>query len=117
MRSATFIGMAAAWYGAVRGHVVSTRMAIRLRDGLLERLGAANLRVVERVTPSSLHYHLLGTIGNLAGAYSTLLGCVTSGVMLLCNLIYVGWLSPIGIGKRGKSPCSCESNDRPPASA
>ena len=93
----TFAGMAAAWYGAVRGHVVATRMAIRLRDGLLERLGAANLRVVERVSPSSLHYHLLGTIGNLAGAYGTLLGCVTSGVMLLCNLAYVGWLSPAGL--------------------
>ena len=93
----TFIGMAAAWFGAVRGNVVSTRMAIRLRDGLLERLGGANLRLVERVTPPSLHYHLLSTIDNLAGAYRTLLGCVTSGVMLVCNFIYVGWLSPAGL--------------------
>lgn len=93
----TFIGMAAAWYGAVRGYMVSSRMAIRLRDALLERLGAGNLRLVERVSPSSLHYHLLGTIGNLAGAYGTLLGCVTSAVMLVCNFVYVGWLSPAGL--------------------
>jgi putative ATP-binding cassette transporter len=93
----TFLGMAAAWFGAVRGHAVSTRMAIRLRDRLLERLGTANLRVVERVSPASLHYHLLVTINNLASAYGTLLGCVTAGVMLLCNFIYVGWLSPVGL--------------------
>ncbi len=93
----TFLGMAAAWYGAVRGQIVSIRMAIRLRDGLLERLGGANLRLVERVTPSSLNHHLLETIRNLAGAYGTLLSFVTSGVMLLCNFIYVGWLSPAGL--------------------
>jgi putative ATP-binding cassette transporter len=93
----TFLGMAAAWYGAVRGYMVSTRMAIRLRDGLLERLGTGNLRLVERVSPSSLHYHLLGTIDNLATAYGTLLGCVTSAVMLVCNFVYVGWLSPAGL--------------------
>jgi putative ATP-binding cassette transporter len=93
----TFVGMAAAWFGAVRGHVVSTRMAIRLRDSLLDRLGSANLRIVERVSAASLHYHLLGTIGNLASAYGTLLGCVTSGVMLVCNFVYVGWLSPVGL--------------------
>src|SRR5258706_10467564 len=92
-----FLGMAAAWYGAVRGQIVSIRMAIRLRDGLLERLGGANLRLVERVTPSSLNHHPLETIRILAGAYGTLLSFVTSGVMLLCNFIYVGWLSPAGL--------------------
>jgi len=91
------VAIAAGYFGAVRGHVVSTRMAIRLRNTLLDRLGAANLLLVERVGSSALHYHIMSTIGNLAGAYGTMLGFVTSVVILACNFIYLGWLSPPGL--------------------
>lgn len=90
-------GIAAGYFGALRGHVVSTRMAVRLRDRLLDDLGGANLRVIERIGGPALHYHLMATIGNLAGAYGTLLGFATSLVMLTCNFIYIGWLSPAGL--------------------
>jgi putative pyoverdin transport system ATP-binding/permease protein len=91
------IAAVAGYYGAVRGHVVSNRMAIRLRNTLLDRLGAANLLLVERVGSSALHYHLMATIDNLAKAYGTMLGFVTSTVVLACNFIYLGWLSPLGL--------------------
>jgi putative ATP-binding cassette transporter len=91
------IGIGAGYFGALRGHVVSTRMAIRLRDRLLDQLGGANLRVVERTGAPALHYHLMTTISNLAGAYGTLLAFATSLVMLACNFIYIGWLSPVGL--------------------
>ena len=91
------LGIAAAYYGALRGHLVSTRMSIRLRDRLLEDLGRGNLRVVERVGPNALHYHLMTTVQNLASAYETLLTFATSLVMLTCMFAYVGWLSPVGL--------------------
>jgi putative ATP-binding cassette transporter len=91
------IGFGAGYFGALRGHVVSTRMAIQLRDRLLDQIGGGNLRVVERIGGSALHYHLMTTITNLAGAYGTLLAFATSLVMLTCNFIYVGWLSPVGL--------------------
>ncbi len=91
------LAIAAGYFGSIRGHVVSTRMAIRLRNTLLDKLGAANLLLVERVGNSALHYHLMATIGNLASAYGTMLGFVTSVVMLACNFIYLGWLSPAGL--------------------
>jgi len=91
------IVIGAGYFGAIRGLVVSTRMAIRLRNSLLDKLGAANLLLVERVGSSALHYHLMATIGNLAGAYGTMLGFVTSVVILACNFIYLGWLSPPGL--------------------
>ena len=92
------VGIAAGYFGALRGHLVSTRMAIRLRDRLLDELGGANLRVVERIGGSALQYHLMTTITNLAGAYGTVLAFLTSLVMLICNFIYIGWLSPAGLG-------------------
>jgi putative pyoverdin transport system ATP-binding/permease protein len=91
------IGIAAGYYGALRGHLVSTRMSIRLRDRLLDELAGANLRVVERVGTPGLHYHLMVTVHNLASAYETLLGFATSLVMLTCMFAYVGWLSPVGL--------------------
>src|SRR5436190_10296300 len=56
------IAVAAGYLGALRGHTVSTRMAIRLRNRLLDQIGGANLRVVERIGASGLHYHLMATI-------------------------------------------------------
>ena len=91
------IGIAAGYYGALRGHLVSARLSIRLRDRLLDELGAANLRVVERVGTPALHYHLMVTVHNLASAYETLLNFATSLVMLTCMFAYVGWLSPTGL--------------------
>jgi putative ATP-binding cassette transporter len=91
------IGIGAGYYGALRGHLISTRLSIRLRDRLLDELGAANLRIVERVGAPALHYHLMWTIQNLAGAYETLLTFATSLVMLTCMFAYVGWLSPVGL--------------------
>jgi putative ATP-binding cassette transporter len=91
------VALGAGYFVAARGHVVSTRMAIRLRDRLLDRLGAANLRVLERIGGAALHYHLMNTVGGLASAYGTLLGFATSLVMLTCNFVYVGWLSPAGL--------------------
>lgn len=91
------VAIASGYFGSVRGHVVSTRMAIRLRNTLLDKLGAANLLLVERVGNSALHYHLMTTISNLASAYGTMLGFVTSAVILTCNFIYLGWLSPLGL--------------------
>lgn len=91
------VAVASRYFGAVRGHVVSSRMAIRLRNALLERLAAANLRVLERIGSSGLHYHLMTTINNLSAAYGTLLGFVTSFMILACNFVYIGWLSPAGL--------------------
>ncbi len=91
------ISLAAGYLGAVRGKAIADRMAIRLRDQLLDRLGAANLRVVERVGPPGLHYHIMTSVGRLASAYGSLLGFATSLVMLSCNLLYLGWLSPLGL--------------------
>ena len=91
------IGIGAGYYGALRGHLVSTRMSIRLRDRLLDELGGGNLRVVERVGTNALHYHLMVTVHNLASAYETLLSFATSLVMLTCMFAYVGWLSPVGL--------------------
>src|SRR4051812_646267 len=90
-------GIGAGYYGALRGHLLSTRMSIRLRDRLLDELGGANLRVIERVGTPALHYHLMTTTHNLAGAYETLLSFATSLVMLVCMFAYVGFLSPIGL--------------------
>ncbi|MEW5917942.1 MAG: cyclic peptide export ABC transporter, partial [Gemmatimonadota bacterium] len=65
---------------------------------LLDRIQAANLRVVENVGVMPLHYHLLVSIGQLSKAYGALLTFATSLVMLCCNLVYLGWLSPLGFG-------------------
>ncbi|HEX2829942.1 MAG TPA: cyclic peptide export ABC transporter [Burkholderiales bacterium] len=91
------LGIASGYYGALRGHLVSTRMSIRLRDRLLDELAGGNLRVVERVGTNALHYHLMVTVHNLASAYETLLTFATSFVMLTCMFAYVGWLSPVGL--------------------
>jgi putative pyoverdin transport system ATP-binding/permease protein len=92
------LASAAGYFVSVRGSLVSNTMAMRLRNRLLDQLGAANLRLIERVQPSALHYHLMGTIGQLAGAYGSLLSFVTSLVLLVCNFIYLGWLSLPGLG-------------------
>jgi putative ATP-binding cassette transporter len=96
--SLVVLATAAGYFVSIRGHIVSSTMAMRLRNRLLDQLGAANLRLVERVQPSALHYHLMGTIGQLAGAYGSLLSFFISLVLLICNFFYLGWLSPFGLG-------------------
>ena len=89
--------VAADYFSAIRGREVSTRLAMRLRNGLLDRIGSANLRFVEQEEPSRLHYHLMHTIGVVAGTYFVLLGFANSLVTLAFNFIYIGWLSWVGL--------------------
>lgn len=89
--------MAAGYFGAVRGHVMGLRMGVRLRDRMVAQISNANLRVIERVGVPTIHHHMMATIGRVGEAYGTLLGFVASLVILACNLVYIGWLSPIGL--------------------
>lgn len=85
------------YFSAIRGQIVSSRMGIRLRNRLLQRLRASNLRMIERVGPDQLHWHLMHTVRTLASTYGTLLGFVGAIVMLAFNFAYIGWLSPWGL--------------------
>ncbi len=89
--------VAADFFSAIRGREVSSRLAMRLRDGLLEHIASANLRFVEQEQPSRLHYHLMTTINMVAGTYFVLLGFANSLVTLAFNFLYIGWLSWIGL--------------------
>jgi putative ATP-binding cassette transporter len=89
--------IAADYFSAIRGREVSTRLAMRLRDGLLERIASANLRFVEQEQPNRLHYHLMHTIGVVAGTYFVLLSFANSLVTLTFNFLYIGWLSLAGL--------------------
>jgi putative ATP-binding cassette transporter len=85
------------FFSAVRGREVANRLAMRLRNSLLDKVGSANLRLIEQEQPSRLHYHLMHTIGVVAGTYFVLLGFANSLVTLTFNFIYIGWLSWIGL--------------------
>lgn len=85
------------YFSAVRGELVAARMGIRLRNRLLARLRASNLRMVERIGPDHLHWHIMHTVQTLASTYGTFLAFVGSVVMLLFNFVYIGWLSAWGL--------------------
>ncbi|MBI5330565.1 MAG: ATP-binding cassette domain-containing protein [Betaproteobacteria bacterium] len=89
--------LGADYFSSIRGREVSTLLSMRLRSHLLDRIGGANLRFVEREEPARLHYHLMHTIGVVSGAYFVLLGFANSLVTLTFNFAYIGWLSWIGL--------------------
>jgi len=92
------IVLGADYFVAIRGCRVFARMATRMRNRLLDQIGSANLQFVERETVNSLHFHLVHTIRIVAEFYGTLLGFCNALVTLGFNLIYIGWLSPAGLG-------------------
>jgi len=94
--SAVVLG--ADYYVATRGCGVFARMAIRMRNRLLDQVGSANLQFIERETVGSLHFHLIYTIRVVADFFGTLLVFCNALVTLGFNLIYIGWLSPAGLG-------------------
>lgn len=89
--------LGADYFSGVHGRKVASLLAIRLRKGLLDRIGGANLRFVEKEQPSRLHYHLMHTIGVVSDAYFVMLAFANSLVTLVFNFVYIGWLSWVGL--------------------
>jgi putative ATP-binding cassette transporter len=85
------------YFGMVRGRYVSLAMALRLRNRLLDQIGSANLRFVEREKSARLHYHLIITIATITSAYSLFLVFCNGLTTLVFNLIYMAWLVPAGM--------------------
>ena len=90
--------LGADYFVATRGCWVFARMATRVRNRLLDQIGSANLQFIERETVGSLHFHLMHTIRVVSDFYGTLLGFCNALVTLAFNMIYIGWLSPVGLG-------------------
>lgn len=84
-------------FNAMRGQLVSTRLAIRLRNQISRRIGGAALDQIDQQGSERLHWHLMSNATELAYAYESLLKFVTATVMLLFTLAYVGWLSLSGL--------------------
>ena len=89
--------LGADYFSSVRGRQVATLLAMRLRNALLDRIGGANLRFIEREQPAQLHYHLTHTIAVVSDAYFVMLGFANALVTLIFNFVYIGWLSWIGL--------------------
>jgi putative pyoverdin transport system ATP-binding/permease protein len=89
--------LGADYFVATRGCWVFAGMATRMRNRLLDQIGSANLQFVERETAASLHFHLIHTIRVISDFYGTLLLFCNALVTLGFNLIYIGWLSPVGL--------------------
>jgi putative ATP-binding cassette transporter len=84
-------------FGAIRGTMVSERLANRLRSKLAREIGRTNLRFIERENAHGLHYHLLTTVSTVASSYFLLLGFFGAAVTLTFNALYIIWLSPVGL--------------------
>jgi len=82
---------------AVKGKLVSERLAMRMRVRLSREVGKANLRMVEQESIGGIHYHIWMSVEVIATAYMLLLGVANAGITLLCNTIYIGWLSPLAL--------------------
>jgi putative ATP-binding cassette transporter len=90
--------LGADYFVATRGCRVFAGMAIRIRNRVLDQIGSANLQFIERESVGSLHFHLIHTIRVVSDFFGTLLVFCNALVTLGFNLIYIGWLSPVGLG-------------------
>jgi putative ATP-binding cassette transporter len=90
--------LGADYFVATRGCLVFARMAIRMRNHLLDQIGSANLQFLERETVGSLHFHMIHTIRIVSDFFGMLLVFCNALVTLAFNLAYIGWLSPVGLG-------------------
>jgi putative ATP-binding cassette transporter len=82
---------------AIKGKLVGERLAMRMRVRLSREIGSANLRLIEREGVSRLHYHVWHAVENVATSYLMLLGVANAFITLVCNIIYIGWLSPLAL--------------------
>jgi putative pyoverdin transport system ATP-binding/permease protein len=81
------------YFANVNAKKAADRLAIRLRSMLLDRIGGANLRFVEREETARLHYHLMQSVDTVAVSYFVMLGLASSSITLVFNFFYIGWIS------------------------
>jgi putative ATP-binding cassette transporter len=84
------------FFAAVRGKALAARMTVRLRGDMMDKIGSANLQTIEQEGVSDLLYNVMYAAPTVADALILYLTFVNGIVTLAFNVIYIGFLSPVG---------------------
>ncbi|MDE2464711.1 MAG: cyclic peptide export ABC transporter [Alphaproteobacteria bacterium] len=84
------------FFAAVRGKALAARMTVQVRDGLMDRISSANLQTIESEGVSDLLYNVMYAAPTVADALILHLNFANGIVTLVFNVIYIGFLSPLG---------------------